>query len=91
MRCTVAELSERMTAAEFGQWQVFLQHEPLDDASRLQLWAQLMAAVSNGALTKRDKTLFTWRDFLGTPWAAKPEAEAGSAPSLQGLQQWLSN
>lgn len=63
-----------MSAHEFGLWLAWLDCEPCDPASLPHLWAQQMAALCNGPLTRRDKRMFRPSDFFDPDrWKAEPE------------------
>lgn len=55
-----------MSAEEFGLWLAWLDQEPCDPASFAQMWAQQMAALCNGPLSRKDKRLFLADEFLPT-------------------------
>lgn len=84
MGCTVSELGERITAEEFSEACVYLREEPLDPALLAAL-AEMLAALANGPLSRRDKQLWTAADFMLPRWqAADPQAtpeHAATAPS----------
>ena len=72
LRCTVGELEQRMSSHEFGLWQAYLVEEPVTPDVTLQLWATLMAAISNGPMRKKDKSAWKVADFLRERWR-KPD------------------
>jgi len=80
--CTVSELGARISAEEFTEACVYLREEPLDPAL-LSALAEMLAALANGPLTKRDKTLWSAADFLATRWQLpqQDQAEAQTAAS----------
>ncbi len=53
-----------MSAEEFGLWLAWFDQEPCDPASLAQMWAQQMAALCNGPLSRKDKRLFQADEFL---------------------------
>ena len=80
--CTLAELGERMTSAEFALHVELEQREPLPPAL-LDLAAALMAAIHNGPLQRRDKRHWRAEDFrVGDAWSAllPPPPVQASAP-----------
>jgi hypothetical protein len=80
----VEELGECMSAQEFGLWLAWFDQEPCDPASFAQMWAQQMAALCNGPLTRRDKRMFSSEDFLPADrWKDEPDA----APTPMTRQQ----
>lgn len=94
LRCTVAELGQRMSASEFGLWLAFNAVEPILPGTELHLWARQMAAVHNGPMLKRDKTPWKAADFVGELWASPPPEDASAptkstATQLRGMIQHL--
>lgn len=77
LHCTLDELGERMSAQEYGWWLLWFDQEPCDPASFAQMWAQQMAALCNGPLTRRDKRMFQANDFLPADrWKVEPDTPA---------------
>ncbi|MDP3625016.1 MAG: hypothetical protein Q8S12_00350 [Hydrogenophaga sp.] len=80
--CTVDELGERISAEEFGEWKAFFSKEQLHPAAARMRHAQLMAALHNGALVKRDKTTWTSAQFMSAdPWVIEEETAEAAAPT----------
>lgn len=80
LHCTVAELGQRMTAAEFAYWQVYLAEEPLPAPLLQAHWQMLAAAHNGGQVKRRDGQLFTPADFAAPLWQAPSQAPAAPAP-----------
>lgn len=59
-----------MSSAEFALHEAYWSREPTGPDGLMQMWAALMAAVSNGALKKRDKSMFKAEDFWPEAWPA---------------------
>ncbi len=78
--CTVGELGQRMGSAEFSAWQAFLAEEELGPTAQQHQWASLMAALYNGPLARKNKTLWQAGEFLPRPWAA-PARPAAAKPA----------
>lgn len=77
-----------MSLAEFAQACAYLDSEPLDPAL-LDALAMMLASAANGALTRKDKRLWTARDFVQDRWP-KPTKQEPQSTSLQDLQDFLS-
>jgi len=58
--CTVKELGRRMSAQEFGEWQVMFEREQLSPVTARVRHAQVLAAQYQGASNRKD----------GQPWDA---------------------
>ena len=85
MGCTVQELGQRMTAQEFGEWQVFYEREQLHPAAQRYQDAQHMAAIHNGPLSRADKSLWKAAHLMpADPWA--PIAPEPPPPDFATLQ-----
>lgn len=76
----MAELAERMTGQEFGEWLAFLAEEPAGPAASHLHMAHLLAALANGPL-KPPQGRPAWRaaDFLPKLWQPPPEPAADPA------------
>lgn len=73
-----------MSAQEFGLWLAWFDQEPCDPASLAQMWAQQMAALFNGPLTRRDKRMFRADDFLPSDrWKVPDETKPDNQMSRQ--------
>jgi hypothetical protein len=71
--CTVEELGVRMSSEEFALHAAYWSREPTGPQGQMHLWASLMAAISNGALVRKDKQKFRASDFwTGTQWNPPP-------------------
>jgi len=75
----VAELAERMSSLEFGQWQEYLAEEPVE-VSEQKHRARLLAAVHNGQLRRRDGQIWDQDDFFRKPWQPLEPPVAPAAP-----------
>lgn len=62
-----------MGSSEFGHWLEFLAAEELGPDADRNRWGQLMAALMNGPLTRKDKGLWKAAEFLPKPFAPPPE------------------
>jgi hypothetical protein len=71
--CTVGELRRRMGSREFTNWLEFMHEEGLGPAAQLQQWAESMAALFNGPMTRKSGKPWTAADFMPRPWK-QPEA-----------------
>lgn len=65
-----SELCDALTAAEFFEAQAYLREEPLDPAL-LSALAEMLAALANGALQRKDKAVWSAADFLPRRWVAE--------------------
>lgn len=80
-----------MSAEEFGLWLAWFDQEPCDPASLAQMWAQQMAALCNGPLTRKDKRSFQANDFLPADrWQVeaelpKPMSRKDTAAALKAM------
>lgn len=80
---TVDELGREMSAAEFLEWQVMYQAEGLAPAAGRLQHAQVLAALHNGPLTRRDKALWRTGQFmLADPWR---QAAVQTAPTAESI------
>ena len=71
-----------MSAKEFGDWIVYLEAEQLTPSHGAARHAQALAAVSNGALSRRDGALWHAGQFMRpNPWAPAPIAADLSDPT----------
>jgi hypothetical protein len=71
MRCTVEELGLRMSEFEFAQWQLMYEKEGLNPESQRLQNAALLAAVLQGASTRKDGKSWSAAHFMGPdPWQA---------------------
>jgi hypothetical protein len=77
-----------MTAEEFEEWRVIFTIEQLHPALDTQRHAQLLAALHNGPLTRKDKKLWRTDEFaLPDPWARpKPRARRATQPTPEQLR-----
>lgn len=75
-----------MSAEEFGEWKAIFSKEQLHpDAERMR-HAQLLAALHNGALVKRDKTTWQAVQFMGgNPWEIAEEATEAAPPTPEQI------
>ncbi len=72
-----------MSVEEFLEWQVMYQAEGLTPGAQRQQHAQLLAALHNGPLTRRDKALWKTGQFIGAdPWRRAAVAAAPTAESI---------
>lgn len=87
------ELGERMSAEEFGEWQVMFTKEQLHPAADRLRHAQLLAAIHNGELRKADKTRWAASQFLGTdPWQINDQGEeAEQQPTAEQLARQVAS
>jgi hypothetical protein len=84
--CTVEELGERMSAAEFEDWLVFMDAESIGPGAELDRWARSSAIAANGALTKADKSMFQISDFMPRRWAPRaPPAAATTGANVRAF------
>lgn len=80
-----------MSAEEFGLWLAWFDQEPCDPMSLAQMWAQQMAALCNGPLTRKDKRMFQAGDFLPADrWQVeaeppKPMSRQDTAAALKAM------
>lgn len=74
MGCTVAELGQRMSAQEFGDWCEFLHAEPAPQHTMVPMLAQLLAALANGPLKPPSGSpVWQAQHFMPPdPWAPPP-------------------
>lgn len=79
LKTSVAAIERGMSAREFGHWQVWLDAERIGPAWDRVRHAELMAAIHNGACTKRGGGTFDTRDFLpDDPWVFPVEQDAAT-------------
>jgi hypothetical protein len=85
-----------MSSEEFSLHQALMLREPGGEGD-MHRWAAMMAAIANGALRKRDKSLFRAKDFYPDPWEpepappprapdAKPPMQAPDFSHLRGMR-----
>ena len=81
-----------MSAAEFFEAQTYLAEEPLDPGLLAAL-AEMLAALANGALQRKDKAVWRAADFLPERWRPAPppgvpaaNAEPSPIDFLAGLK-----
>lgn len=87
--CTVAELGQRMGAAEFGRWKAF--HALTESGARnsAERWACVMAGLYNGPMQKKSGGHWAAADFLPKPprpAKRKPTTGADAARFLAQMQ-----
>jgi hypothetical protein len=71
--CTLDELGDRMSGAEFTEWLVFLQREGLLPAHEDWRHAEVLTALYNGPLQRKNKQLWDTPLFMGKDrWAPPP-------------------
>lgn len=78
-----------MSSAEFALHVAYWQREPVGPEGQMHLWAALMAAVTNGALIRKDKQLFKGSDFWkGDQWIPPEPPKPGKrlAPDFSHLR-----
>lgn len=69
LRTTVACLQQNLSAQEFVQWMEWMQAEQLGPDWQALRHAEVLAALSNGAMQKPDKRPFSAADFMrADPW-----------------------
>lgn len=74
-----------MTSEEFTLWTVKDAHEPQGPRQMMLMLAEVLAAVANGALTRRDKQAWEAAHFLPPdPWQVLPASAAPAAPTATG-------
>jgi hypothetical protein len=72
-----------MSSEEFSLHLAYWRVEPSGPEGEMQRWAALMAAVNNGGLVKRDKTLFKAQEFWPDDrWALPEEPKPGTKKRL---------
>lgn len=75
-----------MSAEEFGEWKAIFSKEQLYPADDRMRHAQLIAALHNGALIKRDKTTWQAAQFMDAePWQIVQEAAEAAPPTAQQI------
>ncbi|MBL0918043.1 MAG: hypothetical protein IBJ14_05030 [Hydrogenophaga sp.] len=80
---TVEQLGREMSAEEFLEWQVMYQAEGLTPGAQRLRHAQLLAAMHNGPLGRRDKTLWKPGQFVSSdPWRRAAVVAAPTAESI---------
>lgn len=80
--CTVAELQQRMGAAEFAAWMAFYQAEPFGELRadmRSAMLATLTANAHRNAKKKRQP--FELSDFMFEFWRGEGRGARGEAPA----------
>ena len=86
--CLPSELGERITVAEFAEANAYLREEPLD-VGMLAALGEMLAALANGPLTRKDKRNWSAADFMPERWQAEPDAPPAEPSALDfvaGLQ-----
>lgn len=74
------ELGQRMSAQEFAQWQSMYEKEAWNPESQRLQHASVLAAVFQGASTRKDHQPWSAAHFLGAdPWA--PQAVEAPKPT----------
>lgn len=73
--CTVEQLGASMTAEDFGLWRAFLDEHQIAPEAQPAFMAQVIAAVMNGPMTRKDKNHFSATDFLPVPWPKQAKEE----------------
>jgi hypothetical protein len=72
-----------MSSEEFSLHLAYWRIEPSGPGGEMQRWAALMAAVNNGGLSKKDKTLFRPDEFWSPDvWAVPEEPKPGTKKRL---------
>lgn len=87
LRSTPAAV-EAMPAAEFADWQRWLEAERVGAHWERRRHAELMAATHNGACTKAGGGLFDPSDFLHDPWAAERPPAGREAITRELARMW---
>lgn len=78
----MAELEARLSAREFSQWLLWMDAEQVGPAWDTLRHAQLLAALHNGPMSKRDKSAFKASEFVpANPWAPPGEAPPPPDPT----------
>lgn len=72
--CTVAELEERLSGLEWAEWMVFMAEEGVLPVVGDVRHAEILAALHNGPLTKRDRNLWSAKDMMRKRWESKAPA-----------------
>lgn len=74
LRCTVEELKQTLSAKEYVRWMIWLETERQGPRWEAVRQAQLMAALFNGPMRRRDNRAWDPSDFMPPdPWApARP-------------------
>ena len=80
-----------MSSEEFSLHLAYWRIEPSGPEGEVQRWAALMAAVNNGGLVKKDKSLFQAAEFWppnvwALPEETKPGAKKRLAPDFSHLK-----
>lgn len=82
--CTLEELGDRMSAEEFGLWEVFNEEEPIGPTAFALAVAQIRTAIANGPLQPpQGRKSFSAIDFYPERWQPEPRANAG--PSMEQI------
>lgn len=72
-----------MSSEEFALHMAYWSIEPSGPQGEVQRWAALIAAVNNGGLVKRDKSLFKADEFWSpNVWAPPEEPKPGKPRRL---------
>lgn len=75
LRTTPEALEQRLSAQAFTRWQLWLHTEQATPAYQAIRHAQLLAALHNGPMVRKDKQPFTPADFWRDPWAPESASE----------------
>lgn len=78
-----------MSAAEFGDWLVFMDVEAIGPGSGMERWAQSMALAANGPLRKKDRTMFTAAEFMSRRWAPRRNPMPATGASARAFVRAL--
>lgn len=85
LQCTVSQLEQSLSALEFHEWGAWLDAHRIGPRWAALRHAELLAAVSNGALQRRDSRLWAARDFMPLdPWD-----EAPAEPEMRSVDDFM--
>lgn len=85
--CTVDELGERMSSEELALWLARWRIEPFGPHTLMRVLAEVLAALANGPLERRDKRLWQPTDFFDPRcWQAAREASRRE-PTIDELRR----
>lgn len=74
MRCTVAELQDRLSYAEFCEWLAFMSVEPIGDRRSDLHFAMLESLIANvNRDPKQRSKAYEVKDFLFDFWDDRPK------------------
>ena len=87
LKCTVSTLEATLSAQEFHEWGAWLEAHRIGPRWDALRHAELLTALHNGALKRRDSRLWAEADFTPPdPWDDRPpEPDVQSAEAFMAL------